>query len=327
MLKKLLQESSKYFRNSLRYNTFRNFSSAKLNIKQLREITGAPLMKCKEALEKFEGDINQAKQFLFEKNLATAEKKSDRDTNCGILAYSMNPSSYIGFAEIGCETDFVLKNENFLDFSDQVSEMFSSFSESVNYDKEESEGYLRDQQKDLWNENQQLIAKIQENIRINSISVDKFSENSNQLFGSYMHTTYRSRLGKSLTYVVLSYSKSEPLSIKEEKFLSEIAEEIAVHVFCKQPDYVSDKEMPEDELAEIKQSILETLDETLLKKPKEIQEKIIKGRLSKVLDDRLLMSQKLGDSDEEITIESMLKSISSDLGFDVTIKRFKTVKI
>ena len=290
-------------------------------------MTGAPLMKCKEAIEKFQGDIQQAKLYLYEKNMATAEKKSSRETKCGMLVYSLEPSSFVAFAEIVCETDFVLKNENFLDFGEKVVKTISSFEESVQMDKAQVEAYLRENQNDLWNENQQLIAKIQENIRISSIFVDYLPENSGKVFGAYMHTSYRENLGKSLTFVELSFNKEGTLLPKEQNLLNEVAEEMAVHVFCKNPEYINRLDLPEGELENIIESIHNDLDDKFKNKPAEIIEKIINGKLSKVLDQRLLMTQQLGDSEDEITVEEFLNQISSKLGFNVFVERFKTVTI
>ena len=284
-------------------------------------------MKCKQAIEKFEGDLAKAKKFLFENNLATAEKKSDRETKCGMLVYSLEPSSYIGFAEITCETDVVLKNENFLDFGEKIARELANFSVSTNMDKVQVETHFREHNNELWNDNQQLIAKIQENIRVSSISVDRLPENSQKVFGAYMHTSYRENLGKSLTYVVLSFSKDGPLLPKEQNILNNVAEEIAVHVFCKQPEYINKNELPEGELNQILQSIQDSMDEKIRSKPVEILEKIAAGKLSKVLDQRLLMTQLLGDSEDGINVEDFLSQISSNLGFSVFVERFKTVTI
>ena len=141
-----------------------SFSSTKTHIRQLREMTGAPLMKCKEAIDKFDGDFALAKQILFEKNLATAEKKSARETNCGCIAFHCEHSSFIGFAELFCETDFVLKNEHFLDFGEKVKPIFPELQASVRMDHPQTSEYLKQSVPELWEENQQLIAKIQENI-------------------------------------------------------------------------------------------------------------------------------------------------------------------
>lgn len=312
---------------SLSTRVIRHFSSSKLQIKQLRELTGAPLLKCKEAIEQFKGDLNAAKMFLFEKNLASAEKKADRETACGMLVLSSRPSSYLGFAEIACETDFVLKNENFLDFGEKVRSILPSLADSVDMDKQQTEDFLKAHQPDLWGENQQLIAKIQENIRVNSIFLEKLPAKSNLVFGNYMHSTLRANLGKSLTYVALSHGKGDALTEREEKYLGDIAEEIAVHVFCKKPDYVRKEEMPEEELSQIEQTVRDSLDENFGKKPLEIQEKIMSGKLSKLLDDRLLMTQEFEAMEDGVTIEMFLKNASSELGFEVQIERFKTVKI
>jgi elongation factor Ts len=284
-------------------------------------------MKCKEAIEKFEGDFNSAKQFLFEKNLATAEKKSAREANCGMISFTCEPFAFVGYSELFCETDFVLKNESFLDFGEKVGSVFGNFSESVSMDFEQCQEYLREQNKDLWDENQQLIAKIQENIKVNSITVDRLQGDCGQIIGTYMHTPLRPNLGKSLTYVVLSFSKDSALTEKEQKILASVSEELAVHVFCMKPEYIKEQDIPVEEMKKIENEIQESLGETMKKKPEHIIEKMVQGKKGKILNHRLLMKQEMGDSDEGTDVEMFLGEVSKVLGFSLQVDRFHTVKI
>lgn len=304
-----------------------SFSSTKTHIRQLREMTGAPLMKCKEAIDKFDGDFPLAKQFLFEKNLATAEKKSARETNCGCIAFHCEHSSFIGFAELFCETDFVLKNEHFLDFGEKVKTIFPELKDSVRMDHPQTSEYLKQSVPELWEENQQLIAKIQENIKVNSVLVDRLAPDANQVIGTYMHTSLRPGLGKSLTYVVLGVAKDSPLTEKELGLAKRVSEELAIHVFCMKPEYIREEDMPSEERAEVERAIEESLDEKIRQKPESILQKIVSGKREKMINHRLLVTQELGDSDDGTTVQRFLDQMSQKLGFPISVERFHTVKI
>ncbi|MFP4055464.1 MAG: translation elongation factor Ts [Candidatus Brocadiia bacterium] len=83
-------------------------------VKQLREMTGLGMMKCKQALEQTEGDIEKAVEYLRKQGLATAEKKAGRETKEGIISSYIHSNHKIGvLVELNCETDFVARNDEF----------------------------------------------------------------------------------------------------------------------------------------------------------------------------------------------------------------------
>jgi elongation factor Ts len=91
-------------------------------VKELREKTCAPMMQCKEALEKTDGNIEKAIEYLKEKGIALASKKADRVTKEGIVYSYIHPGNKIGvLIEVNCETDFVAKNDDFKIFVKDIS--------------------------------------------------------------------------------------------------------------------------------------------------------------------------------------------------------------
>lgn len=89
-----------------------NYSAA--DIKQLREDTGAGMMDCKRALDEVDGNYDKAKKLVFERGLAKAEKKSDRETKIGYIGEYVHSNHQVaGLVEILCETDFVARNHEF----------------------------------------------------------------------------------------------------------------------------------------------------------------------------------------------------------------------
>lgn len=91
-------------------------------VKELRDKTGSGIMDCKQALKENNGDVEKALDFLRKKGLATAQKRSGRDANEGVVQAYIHMGGKIGvLVEINCETDFVAKNEDFLEFSKNVA--------------------------------------------------------------------------------------------------------------------------------------------------------------------------------------------------------------
>lgn len=91
-------------------------------VKQLRGMTGAGIMDCKQALSECDGEVEKAVDFLRKKGLATARKRSDRATINGIIASYIHTNGKIGvLVEVACETDFVAKNEDFQTFSKNIA--------------------------------------------------------------------------------------------------------------------------------------------------------------------------------------------------------------
>ncbi|HDP98619.1 MAG TPA: translation elongation factor Ts [bacterium] len=87
------------------------------DVKKLREITGAGIMDCKNALTETQGDVDKAVEYLRKKGIAKAEKKSGRETKEGIIDAYIHPGSKLGvLLEVNCETDFVAKNNDFKKF-------------------------------------------------------------------------------------------------------------------------------------------------------------------------------------------------------------------
>ena len=93
-------------------------------VKELRDISGAGMMDCKKALSESSGDIQKAMDFLRKSGIAKAQKKSGREVKDGLISTCIHPGSKLGvMLEINCETDFVAKNSEFLNFSEKVSKL------------------------------------------------------------------------------------------------------------------------------------------------------------------------------------------------------------
>lgn len=91
------------------------------DVAKLRELTGAGVVDCKKALDEAEGDLERAKDIIFEKGIARAEKKADRETGAGLLETYIHNGRVAVMLELRCETDFVARNEKFKDLAHDVA--------------------------------------------------------------------------------------------------------------------------------------------------------------------------------------------------------------
>jgi elongation factor Ts len=243
------------------------------NIKKLREMTGVGFKDCKMALDETKGDIEKSIEFLRKKGIAKASKKMSRTASEG-LALVKNDDDKISVIEINSETDFVAKNQDFIKFCKELSEInFSSKGviEKINETKMANGTLVKD---NLVN----LIAKIGEKITIRRTD---FFDNSTGLNFFYVHSAIEKNIGK-----IISVVKLEGI-IKGKN--DEIGTKIAMHIAASNPLAVDkdgiDKAIVDKELEIIK---AETINSG---KPAEMAEKISKGKISKFLNDNSLLNQ------------------------------------
>lgn len=135
-------------------------------IKELREKTNISVMACKKALEESEGDINKALEVLRKEGVKVAEKKSERALKAGIIDAYIHSNKQVGvLIEVGCETDFVAKNENFQSFSHNVA-MHIAASSPRDVEDLLKQNYIKDMDKTIENYLKEIIQKFGENIEI-----------------------------------------------------------------------------------------------------------------------------------------------------------------
>ena len=243
------------------------------NIKKLREITGVGFKDCKIALDENQGDIEKSIEFLRKKGIAKASKKMSRTASEG-LALVKEKEGKISIIEINSETDFVAKNDNFINFCKELSEI--NFLTQGNLNKLENtkmkNGILvKDNLVDL-------IAKIGEKITIRR---SNFFDNSKGQNFFYVHSAIEKNIGK-----IVSIVKIEGL-IKDKN--EELGTKIAMHIAASNPLAIDkdgiDKKIVDKELEIIKAEIVNS------GKPAQMVEKISNGKLSKFLNDNSLLNQ------------------------------------
>ena len=261
------------------------------NIKKLRELTGVGFKDCKVALDETKGDIEKSIEFLRKKGIAKASKKMSRTASEG-LALVKEVQGKVSLIEINSETDFVAKNQDFIKFCKELSDInFNVKGEmsKLNETKMQNGISVKD---NLVN----LIAKIGEKITIRRAN---FFDNAEGMNFFYVHSALEKGIGKIISVVKL-------IGIEKEKNL-ELGTKLAMHIAASSPLALDTngikKEVVDKELEIIKAEIINS------GKPKEIVEKISKGKIEKFLKDNSLLDQ-AWIMDPKKTVSEILKENS-----------------
>lgn len=256
--------------------------SAKL-VKELREKTGAGMMDCKKALTETDGDIDKAVDYLREKGIAKAAKKSDRIAAEG-LVHVEEKGNEAAIVEINSETDFVARNEGFQELVKEIAnQVLETKAETVEALLETTlaDGKSVDQRV------KESISTIGEKLSIRRFAIRTKSDND--AFGSYLHMG--GRIGV--------------LTVVEGSTDGQAAKDVAMHIAAINPKYVSSEQVSEDEINHEREVLKQqALNEG---KPEKIVEKMVEGRLRKYLQEICAVDQNFV-KDPDQTVEAFLKS-------------------
>ena len=263
------------------------------NIKKLRELTGVGFKDCKLALDETKGDIEKSVEFLRKKGIAKASKKMNRTASEG-LALAEELNGEISIIEVNSETDFVAKNEDFINFCKELSSI--NFKSKGNLDKINNSQMKNglSVKDSLVN----LIAKIGEKITIRR---SQFFDKEKGLNFFYVHSAIQKNIGK-----IISVVKIEGITKGKN---DELGTKIAMHIAASNPLAIEkediNKKIVEKELEIIKAEAINS------GKPKEIAEKISSGKLLKFLNENSLLNQ-IWIMDPKKKVSEILKENSSE---------------
>ena len=277
-------------------------------VKDLREITGAGMMDCKKALAATDGDMDKAVEFLREKGLAAAEKKAGRIAAEGIVdTYVTADGKVSSIVEVNSETDFVAKNEKFRDF---VAAVAKQASETGAADLEAflAEKWALDTTKTVKEELSSMIAIIGENMNIRRY--EKVTA-ENGFVVSYIHGG-----GRIGILVDVDCSVNNDAT-------QEAAKNVAMQIAALSPKYVDQSEVSADFIAHEKEILKAQImnDPANSKKPENIIEKMLEGRLNKELKEFCLVDQ-VYVKDSELSVGQYLANVSKQVGAPISVKRF-----
>ena len=243
-------------------------------IKQLRQSTGAGFKDCNAAIQESGGDIDKAIEILRVKGVSKASKKMSREAKEGVVALSGNEKKF-SIIEVNCETDFVAKNEDFINFVKELSEI----NLLNNSDVEKIKKVKMKNTDTVENNLVSIIAKIGEKITIGRA---KTISNDNSLNFSYLHTVVKDNLSKLAVIVSLNTKeKNEKINI--------FGKQLAMHIAASSPIALESKDIPQSIIEKEQELVTEELKNS--GKPDEIVKKISLGKINKFKEDNSLLSQ------------------------------------
>ncbi|KAA3598090.1 MAG: elongation factor Ts [Calditrichaeota bacterium] len=267
-------------------------------VKQLRDLTNAGMMDCKKALTETNGNLEEAVEILRKKGMATAAKRADREANEGIIFLKVSEgNNYGSMVELNCETDFVARNENFTEFGDKI---VAYALENKISSKEDLENAVVDG-KSIKEESVDLIGKIGEKIEIGKVVTIGSDDTT---IGQYLH------MDKKVAVLAEATTGID----------ADVLKDITLQIASMKPIAVSKDDLSPEEVEKEKNFLIDQLkeDPKNAKKPQEILEKIVGGRLNKHFAEICLVDQTF--------VKDSSKSIKEILG-DSKILRFTRIGI
>ena len=275
-------------------------------IKQLRQSTGAGFKDCSTAIEEAKGDLNKAAEILRIKGISKASKKMSRVANEGVVAVSGDEKK-ISLIEVNCETDFVAKNENFINFVKEISDI----NNSLNSDLEKLKKFNMKNTKTVEDNLVSMISKIGEKITIGRTKTFNYDGSKNF---NYLHTVVKDNLSKLAVVVSLETSNSSDN-------LKNFGRQLSMHIAASNPLALDVNDIDKKILDKEQTLISEELKNT--GKPAAIVQKISIGKINKFKEDNALLSQ-AWVMEPKKKVKDILKELSIS---DLKIKDFYRLKI
>lgn len=279
------------------------------SVKKLRELSGAGIVDCKNALKETEGDITKAVEYLRKKGLAAAAKKAGRIAADGIVVVLTDDAKTKGVVvEVNCETDFVAKNPDFKKFVEQVGE------QALNSDNTAIEDFLNE--KWAFDETLSVADALSEKISIigEKLSIRRFAKifaKENGLFANYIH-------GGGKMGVLLEFGCAV-----DNDDVAEMGKNVCMQIAAMYPKYICRDEIPQDfldnERAIVKAQSL--IDPRIEGKPDAVVEKMIDGKLNKSLKEICLLEQTYV-KDDKISVKQYIDSVAKAVGSPIELRQF-----
>ena len=272
------------------------------DVKNLREMTGVGMMDCKKALTESDGDVDKAIEYLREKGLAASAKKAGRIAAEG-MAYAAVIDGMGVVVEVNAETDFVGKNEKFVDFVKGVAATVAA-NKPADLDALMACKY-NGTDRTVTEQQQEMVLVIGENIKVR-----RFAFFADGVSVPYIHAG-----GKIGVLVNLEVSGGIDVS--------EIGKDVAMQIAALNPRFWDKSQVTQDVLDEEKKIMMVQMenDPKMASKPEAVREKIVMGKLNKFYSENCLLQQDFVRSDVFAgTVEAYMTSAAKALGGTVTFK-------
>ena len=275
-------------------------------VKKLREATGAGFKDCNSAIKESNGDVDKATEILRIKGISKASKKMTREAREGVVAISGDEKK-TSIIEVNCETDFVAKNEDFINFVKELSELNDQ--NDSNIEKLKSSKMKNGSMVD--DALVALIAKIGEKITIGQA---KTISNSSSINYQYLHTVVKDNLAK-LAVVVSLETKENSETVKT------FGKQLSMHIAASNPLALNSSLIEKSIIDKEQELITEELKNS--GKPEDIAKKISLGKMNKFKEENALLTQAWVMQPKK-KVQDVLKELAIN---DLKIKEFSRIKI
>ena len=275
-------------------------------VKKLREVTGAGFKDCNIAIKESNGDLDKAIEILRVKGISKASKKMSRDAREGVVAVSGDEKK-TSLIEVNCETDFVAKNDDFINFVKEISEI----NHEKNSNLEELKKAKMKNSQSVEDNLVALIAKIGEKITIGKI---KTISNSSSINYQYLHTVVKDNLAK-LAVVVSLETKENSDTIKE------FGKHLSMHIAASNPLALESKLIDKSIIDKEQELVTEELKNS--GKPDDIAKKISLGKMKKFIEENSLLTQ-AWVMEPKKKVQDIINELAVN---DLKIKEFSRIKI
>ncbi|WP_440651317.1 translation elongation factor Ts [Candidatus Pelagibacter sp. HIMB1495] len=275
-------------------------------VKKLREATGAGFKDCNLAIKESGGDLDKAIEILRVKGISKASKKMSRDAKEGVVVVSgdENKTSVI---EVNCETDFVAKNDDFISFVKELSELNNQHSSN----QDELKKAVMKNGQSVDDNLVALIAKIGEKI---TIGKSKTIENKSGVNNHYLHTVVKDNVAKLAVLVSLDTSdKSDTVK--------SFGKQLSMHIAASNPLALESNLIDQSIIDKEQELVAEELKNS--GKPEEIAKKISLGKMNKFKEENALLTQ-AWVMEPKKKVQDIVKELSIA---DLKIKEFFRIKI
>ena len=275
-------------------------------VKKLRELTGAGFKDCNLAIKESDGDIDKAIEILRVKGISKASKKMSRDAKEGVIAVTENDKQ-ISLIEVNCETDFVAKNDDFVNFVKELSDLNNNVNSNVEELKKSkmSNGQTVDENLVA------LIAKIGEKI---TIGKTKTLSNEGTVKSKYLHTIVKDNLAKLAVAVSLETSDNSDV-------VKNFGKQLSMHIAASSPLALDQNTIDQSIIDKEQELVAEELKNS--GKPDEIAKKISLGKMSKFKEENALLTQSWVMEPKK-KVQDVLKELAIP---DLKIREFVRFKI
>jgi elongation factor Ts len=275
-------------------------------VKQLREATGAGFKDCNLAIKESSGDLEKAIEILRVKGISKASKKMSRDAKEGVVVVSGNESK-TSVIEVNCETDFVAKNDDFISFVKELSELNNEKNSNI----EDLKSAKMKNGQTVDDNLVALIAKIGEKITIGKAKTIRNSEGINN---HYLHTVVKDNVAKLAVMVSLD-TKDNSDTVKT------FSKQLSMHIAASNPLALESNSIDQSIIDKEQELVTEELKNS--GKPDDIAKKISLGKMNKFKEENALLTQ-AWVMEPKKKVQDVLKELSVA---DLKIKEFYRIKI